>query len=49
MSLITGQERPPMTVLCGQLAEACRRAGTKMPSRATIYSFLARARTPERQ
>jgi len=38
-----------MAELLRRLGAECRRKGTTPPSRATVYSFLATVRTPERQ
>lgn len=41
--LLGGQQRPPMHRVLQQLKESCSRAGCKMPSRGTVYKFMAGA------
>ena len=38
-----------MAALLRRLRTSCDRAETRAPSRATVYGYLARARTPERR
>jgi hypothetical protein len=45
--LLGGQQRPPMRLILRQLREFCSGAGFKMPSRATIYKFMAGANIHE--
>lgn len=49
VELLSSHERLAMAVLLRELGAACRQVGTKPPSRATLYSYLATVRTPERQ
>jgi len=46
--LTGGHDRPPMATVLRELRAACQRARVKPPSRATVYNYLARVRTPER-
>ncbi|MDQ3001010.1 MAG: hypothetical protein M3Y08_07090 [Fibrobacterota bacterium] len=44
--LLSNQDKPPMRVLLLELAEFCRQGGYSLPSRATCYNFMSKARTP---
>lgn len=41
-----GYERPPMAEMRERIAERCRSAGVKPPSRATVYKMLGTLPTP---
>jgi hypothetical protein len=46
-ALLLGRERPRMKELLAELESQCVRAGERVPSRATVYQFMARVATPE--
>ncbi len=47
-ALTAGHDRPPMAALLAELRTACECADVKPPSRASVYNYLTRVRTPER-
>jgi hypothetical protein len=43
--ILAGQERPPTQQILRDLAVACTALGEKIPARATVYAFVAKAPT----